>query len=522
MVLAAGGVVRGRAPPRGLSPFQVTDGFVAEYCDTQGRSGPEVLNCKSGSGHFVAFNGGQKMSELYRQLDKAFHPASIAVVGVSSRLDNPGTLALRSIMGMGFEGPLYPVNPKYDEILGLACYPSVRDAPVTPELVLLAIPPGAVPAAVAECAEAGVRACVVNAAGFSETGRPGAAGLEADILGTLKNSDLRLIGPNCMGIYSSSGKVALFDGQQPGAGRVSLVSQSGSLASFMYLLGAERAISFSKMVSSGNELDLNCADFLDYFSRDPETELVIAYLEQVRDARRFLDIARDLKGRKPLLVWKAGLSGSGGRAATSHTGAMAGSADVWQAAVKQAGIVEVFDLADTMDTAAAFYHLARPAGRRLAVISPPGGIAVNCADFAERYGLELPALGGEAAERLSAILPGEGTSVANPVDMGFGAVVPGNLASVIEVVASDPGVDILMVVAGAPASRKGDPGLVRMHTAELKEASALIEKPLVVIGVPTGLAFPYMAELFWEGVPCYLTPRAACGALSRLLDYHGL
>jgi acyl-CoA synthetase (NDP forming) len=177
------------------------------------------------------------------RLDKVFYPDSIAVVGVSSRMDNPGTLALRSIMGMGFDGPIYPVNPKYGEIMGLTCYPSIREVPSPPDLVLLAIPPGDVPAVVAECAEVGVWACVINSAGFSETGRPETIDLERRILHSIKTSNLRIVGPNCMGVYSSSGKIALFDGQRPGSGRVSLISQSGSLASFLYLLGAERATS---------------------------------------------------------------------------------------------------------------------------------------------------------------------------------------------------------------------------------------------------------------------------------------
>ena len=431
-------------------------------------------------------------------------------------------MLLRAIIEMGFEGPLYPVNPKHKEILELACYPSVKTIPSPPDLVILAIPPPAVPSLLAECVESGVGACVINTAGFSESGKREGTELEREIIDTIKGTDLRLVGPNCLGIYSSPGKVALFGGMRPDEGTVSCVSQSGSIASMLYLLGAERAIRYSKMVSSGNELDLNCADFLEYFAEDPETEMIVAYLEEVRDARRFLEIASRIKGKKPLLVWKAGLTAKGQIAAASHTGAVAGSEEIWLAAARQAGIVVVDDLADAAETMAIFYHLPKPRGRRVCVISPPGGIAVNCADAAEKNGLALPPLSETTLERLGQILPRGGTSFLNPVDMGFGAVVPGNLREVIKVAAFDENVDTLMVVGGAPAYRKGDLGLLKMHTGEIKEASNVIDKPITVIGIPSGFAFPYMAELHWAGIPCFLSPYAACSTLSKFLSFHGL
>ena len=461
-------------------------------------------------------------SKLAKQLRKVFHPGSIAVVGASSRTDNPGTMLLRAIIEMEFEGPLYPVNPKHGEILGLKCYPAIKEIPVPPDLVILAIPPDAVPSLIAECVESEVGACVISTAGFSESGSSEGAALEQEILRAIKDSPLRLVGPNCLGIYSSSGKVALFGGMRPGEGKVSCVSQSGSIGSMLYLLGAERAVSFSKIVSSGNELDLNCADYLEYFAGDPDTEMIVAYLEEVRDARRFLEIASSIKGKKPLLVWKAGLTERGRSAAASHTGAVAGSEEIWRAVAKQAGIVMIDDLADAAETMATFCHLPRPKGARVCVISPPGGIAVNSADAAEKNGLTLPPLSESTVERLGHILPREGTSFANPVDMGFGAVVPGNLREVIRTAASDENVDMLMVVGGAPAYRKGDLGLLKMHTAEIKEAFQAVEKPVVVIGIPSGFAFPYMAELHWAGIPCYLSPNAACRALSKFLSFHGL
>jgi acetyltransferase len=301
-----------------------------------------------------------------------------------------------------------------------------------------------------------------------------------------------------------------------------LISQSGSVANFLYILGAERAVMFSKMVSSGNELDLNCADFLEYFADDPDTGMILMYLEEVRDPRRFLRAALSVRGKKPLIVWKAGLTKGGRQAAVSHTGAAAGSEAVWNAVVRQAGIVPVEDLADIVDVASLFYHLGKPGGRGVCIISPPGGIAVNSADMVERNGLVMSALSESTVERLREILPGEGTSIRNPVDMGFGAVIPGNLYEALKAVAVDDCVDIIMVVGGAPASRKGDVGLMKMHTGEIKEAMKVIDKPMILIGIPSGWAFPFISEMSWAGIPGFLSPGAACRAVSRFVSYYGL
>lgn len=459
------------------------------------------------------------MSELTRRLQALFSPESVAVIGASSRPDSPGTMLLRAIEDMRFRGELFPINPRHEEILGHRCFPSLSAIGRHVDLAILAIPPESVPDAVRECAEAGVSNCIITSAGFSETGTDRGKLLEEQVLDAVAGSDMRLVGPNCLGIYSSTGGLALFGGQTPSGGRVSVISQSGSIASMLYMLCAERAVMFSKMVSSGNELDLDCADYLEYFAQDPETDIVICYLEQVREARRFMRTAEKLRGAKPLLVWRAGLTPTGSRAAASHTAALSGSSQVWDAARKQADMVEIEDLADATDVLAAFYHLPAPLQGGACVISPPGGIGVNSADAAEKNGVHLPPLAADTIEALAGVLPPVGTGLSNPVDMGFGAVVPGNLGSVMKIVARDPAVDVLVVVAGAPAFRKGDPGLIKMHTAEIKEAAADLDKPVMVLGIPSGFAYRYMAELSWAGIPCYLSPSAAFRALARFQRY---
>jgi acetyltransferase len=457
---------------------------------------------------------------LKESLDRIFFPKSVAVAGVSQRMDNPGTLLLRSLQDMDYSGDIYPVNPRHKEILGFKCYPDIVSLPPGLDLAILSVPPQAVPPLVRECAASAAGGCVINTAGFSETGREEGRRLEKEIEEAITGSELRLVGPNCMGIYSSRGKLALFAGMFPMQGRVSVISQSGSLASITYMTGLERNLQFDKVVSSGNELDLNCADYLEYYAEDDHTEMILAYLEEVRDARRFLETARELRGKKPLIVLKSGLTHSGGKAAASHTASIGGKAEILEGAFRQAGVIQVRDMAEMVDCAAALFHLPPCTGSRVAIISSPGGLAVNSADAVEWYGLELSELSGSTRKELANILPAEGTSVSNPVDLGFGAVTPGVYRRVLEVLDADPSVDLMLAVGSAPASRDGDIGLINATTNEVIEARPTLNKPIVVVLFPSSFTAPYTLKLHSAGIPAYATPTAACKALSEHIRFY--
>ncbi len=459
--------------------------------------------------------------QLYQTIDRIFNPRTIAIAGVSRRMDSFGSLFLRSIQEIGFRGEVYPVNPRYEEIMGLTCYPRVGAIPREVDLAIISTPPETVPDLVKECAESGVRGCVINTAGFSESGTREGVLLEKKVMEALKGSSMRVIGPNCMGLFSSRGRVAIFGGMQPTQGKVSMVSQSGSLSIMAYMVGMERNVLFSKIVSSGNELDLNCTDFLDYYAQDEETGVVLAYLEEVREPRRFLRIAKKMYGHKPLIVWKAGLTFCGGRAAMSHTGALGGERDVWEGVVAQAHLVEVQDMSEMLDVASLFVHLPPPAGRRLSIVSSPGGLAVNAADAAENCGLEVPPLSPSTCARLSQVLPAQGTSFSNPVDMGAGAVREGAYIQVLETLDQDPAVDLHLVMGSSPAYRKGDFGLLSAFTREMKEIKPRLTKPLVTVLLPSIIATAaYSGPLSWEGIPNFPTPTAACKALAKYVEYY--
>jgi acetyltransferase len=458
--------------------------------------------------------------ELKKSLDRIFRPRSVAIAGASSRHDSPGTLFLRSLQDMGYEGKVYPINPRHREILGYTCHPDILSLPETVDLAILSVPPRAVPPLVKECAEKGVAGCIINTAGFSEKGTEEGKRLEKEILSSVRDGRPRLIGPNCMGVYSSRGKIALFAGMFPVQGSLAMISQSGSLASITFMTAMERGLYFDKIVSSGNELDLNCSHFLEYFAQDPSVDMVLAYLEEIREPRRFLSIAAGMRKRKPLVVLKGGITGAGERAAASHTAALGGRTEILEGAFRQAGIVPARDLEELLGFSAALHHLPRPSGNRVAVLSSPGGLGVNCADAVERWGMTLSPLTSETRKEFASFLPAEGTSFSNPVDLGFGAVTPGNYSRALHILDADPTVDIILAVGSAPASRKGDIGLIKGITDEIISSRPDIEKPLVVVLFPSSFVAPHAARLHAEGVPAYTTPTAACRALRVLIDYH--
>lgn len=458
-------------------------------------------------------------SALKRQLDEILNPSSIAVVGVSEDEGSPGSLIYRSITGMGFEGSLYPVNRK-GSYEGKPCFRSMSEIPEKVDLVFLATPPGSIPSLVRECVSLGVKGCVINSAGFSESGGSEGSRLEEEIAESIRGSSTRIIGPNCLGIYSSRGRVAFFDNMRPSDGGVSMISQSGSVSVFSYYLAAERSIDFSTIISSGNELDLNCSDWLEYFIEDAGTSIILAYLEELREPRRFLSLARDAHGKKPIIACKSGLSESGGRAARSHTGALGGSLAIWRGAAAQSHLVLADDLNELIDLAALFAHLPRPGGRRVAILSSPGGLAVIAADLAEKNGLEVPLLSHSTSARLGEMLPGQGISTANPVDLGFGALRPGIYREALKVLDEDPRIDILVALGGAPSSRADDPHMFAYFTEEILAVKEGLKKPLAVVLLPSVHMGSYCLELYRAGVPVFLLLKSAFTSLSRFVDYH--
>ncbi|MBW1682338.1 MAG: CoA-binding protein [Deltaproteobacteria bacterium] len=344
-----------------------------------------------------------------------FDPKGIALIGASANPNKWGFRILANLIVGGFEGPLYPVNPNGGEILGIRVYPSIKKIPPDADLGIVTVPAIKVCDILKECAGIGLRSLIIISSGFSETGSRGEA-LENELGRCARRENMRLIGPNTMGVYSSKCNLhALMPPLQPKIGGASYVSQSGNLGVQMLSWGRERGVGFCKFVSSGNELDLRCEDFLEYFAEDPESKVIIAYIEGLDDGIGFLQAAGTASGKKPVIVFKGGKTEDGGRAAKSHSGALAGSYSVYTAAFRQSGVIEAESTDAMLDFTTAFLHFPLPRGNRIVIMTRGGGWGVVCADACRKSGLRLVSLSERIISRLNQVLPSY-WSHGNPID----------------------------------------------------------------------------------------------------------
>jgi acyl-CoA synthetase (NDP forming) len=353
-------------------------------------------------------------------LEPIFHPRAVALVGVSSRQQGMSSGFLTSLLEQDFqqEHGLYPVNPKMTEVAGVRCYPSLADTPDPVDHVISLVPAPAVPGLVEECVAKGIRSIHFFTAGFSETGDPDLAAMERQFVGRLTGAGIRVIGPNCMGLYVPKEGLAFMGGFPTEPGNVMLISQSGANAGEVVHGLSRRGVRFSKAISYGNGADLQSHDFFDYAADDPDTEVVTAYIEGVKDGRRFFEAVKRCAERKPVIILKGGLTGAGARAANSHTGSLAGSREVFEALCRQTGAIR----AETMDelhdlVVAVSTSTRRVAGGGVALVGGGGGIAVLSADAIAAEGLDVPPMPEATKEQLREYVPIAGTSINNPIDI---------------------------------------------------------------------------------------------------------
>jgi acetyltransferase len=409
-------------------------------------------------------------SEVLRRI---FDPRSIAVVGVS-RSRKQGAVFLLGLLDPGFQGNIYVVNPAATEIMGVRSYPTISALPERPDLAVLVLPVDPAIEVVRQCAEAGVPAVALFTAGFNEAGTP-EGNAHASALLDAAGGRTRLIGPNGMGIYNPARGIAMFPGMPAEVGGVGLISQSGSLVQFLVRAVTERGLGFSKAVSMGNQLDLDAADYLDYFADDPDTRVISGYLEGVPDGRRFQQSLRRAAARKPVVLWKVGRMAGGARAAASHTGQLAGEHRIWQAVARQARAVLVREAEELVDTLVAAMALEghESLGRRLAIVNGPGGPAVSASDACEEVGLRLAVLTEQTTRELRELVAASGTSIRNPVDIGMVIVDATRIyGGVLRVALADPEVDAALVIGGDAA----DP---QAYSEMLVEASRKEGKPVL-------------------------------------------
>jgi len=386
--------------------------------------------------------------ERLRKFEAIFYPKSVAVIGASTETIKFGTVFLNSLVQFGFKGKIYPINPQAKEILGLKSYPNVKDVPDHIDLAFITIPAPAVPEALEDCVAKGVGTVVILTAGFSETGDEKGRKLEREIVQISREGHVRVVGPNCFGIYCPASSLTLLPGANFSreSGNIAFLSQSGGYAERFCQQAKGLGIRFSKVVSYGNACDLNETDFMEYLAEDPETKIIALYVEGVKDGQRFLQTVQEVNKRKPVIIWKGGLTESGERAVTSHTGALSGRKEIWDTFFRQTGTVRVDSLEELIDTTLIFQHLSSSCGRRIAVIGTGGGTAVAAADACERIGLSVPAFNTKTLEQLQTLIPPIGSSIQNPIDTGNPWTPPSTYRRIMEVVASDPQIDVLVII----------------------------------------------------------------------------
>jgi len=447
------------------------------------------------------------------QIDGLFNSRSVAVVGVPREM-KVGRVFLTALLDQGFDGRIYPVNPSAGEIDGLKTYPTVTDIPGPVDLAIVLVPLEYSLEVVRQCAVKGVKGAVLFTAGFSETGTKQGADLEQELVRVARQAGMRLIGPNGMGLYCPKTGLSFFPRVSKTPGPVGMISHSGSLTNILGMIAEQKAIRFSKVISSGNECDLTAADFLLYLGHDPDTDLIGAYIEGIRNGPYFLEALRQASLKKPVILWKVGLTPEGTRAASSHTGALANAPHIWHGVVRQTGAIPVVGFEALVDALMGFSMLPACPGNRMAIISGPGGLAVSAADACGRRGILLADLSPDTRARLSAIVTYSGTSLRNPVDVSLAAHFDLDIFfETIRAVAADPGVDAMIVIGCGLTPETNqiyNEGLIRVFRE--------VKKPILAVRIP-GSAPADSAELCRNGIPFFDSAERAVDTYARALRY---
>jgi len=349
-------------------------------------------------------------------MDRIFNPASVAVVGASP--GKSGQEFLEGLIGYGFEGRIYPINSRGEEVCGQPAYSDIKDVPGPIDYVVCCAPAPAVPGLIRDCAAKGVRAIGLFTAGFSESGSEEGSRLEAEIAHLARSVGVRLIGPNCLGIYNPKLRLTFGYPHPQGVGRVAFMCQSGGNTSYIIRAVGQRGVRFSKAISFGNACDINDGELMEYFAQDPETDVIAAYIEGVRDGPRFRRAVMRAAAAKPVIVHKGGYTPAGAGAAASHTGSLAGSDRVWDELLEAAGAIRVHSLEDLVDMIVTFSLLRPPQGRRVALFGGGGGATVVATDDWDRSGFTLPPIPHAVRKDISGMVTSEaGLILTNPLDL---------------------------------------------------------------------------------------------------------
>lgn len=444
-----------------------------------------------------------------------FKPASIAVIGASRDRGTFGSEIFNNIIDAGFSGKLYAVNRSADEVEGYKAYDSILDIPDEVELAVIVVPVGAVLDVVQQCAQKGVRGLIVISAGFKESGEEG-ANLQRELLARARSYGMRLIGPNCMGVVNANGEVSLnatFAPVFPSFGNVALLSQSGALGLALLDYSRDMNIGLSTFASIGNKADVSGNDLIQYWEQDPDTDVILLYLESFGNPRKFSRLAQRIAPKKPIVAVKSGRTRAGSRAASSHTGALATVDVAVDALFRQAGVIRVDTLEQLFDVASLLAHQPVPAGDRVAILTNAGGPGILCADACESYGLQVPAASEATHNRLAEFLPAE-AGLSNPIDMIASASAE-DYGRALRVLMEDEAYDAVIVIFIPPLVTQAEDvaAAIRDVAAEYAGRKTMLACFMSTKGAPPELVTGDTA------LPSYIFPEAAAQALARVTEY---
>ena len=461
------------------------------------------------------------------ELERLFYPRHIAYVGASPKRGkrwNSGNSYISGAFNQDFQGDIYPVHPTAKNILGYKVYPRIIDIPGEIDLAVFTIPAKAAIQVMEDCVEKGVKFVHMLTAGFAETGQAEDAEIEERIIEIAEKGGVRIIGPNCMGIYCPEGGIAWQDAFPTKSGNVGFFSQSGQLASHLIHQGPQRDIYFNKVVSFGNARGVKACEFLEYFAQDERIDVIGAYLEGLRDGRAFFESARKITPKKPVIIWKGGQTEGGSRATKSHTAAIAGSQIIWDSMCRQAGIISVHSMQEALSTFAALRMVPLPKGRNVAILGGAGGGSVTMTDMAEKEGLKVPLLTEKSIQSLNEFIPTQGNSVKNPLDASF--EMDDHFLRLSRILGDDPNIDALIynLQLSWMYEDLGRSGVIKFLQKVIKGKDEM-KKPMIVSQVSEGeieldVLNQEIAEWFHEShIPTCDSFEVAARVLHNLYEY---
>jgi len=451
--------------------------------------------------------------EIQLTLKAIFEPESIAVIGASATPGKWGYTILKNMLGNGFPGPVYPVNPKATDILEQTCYPSVLDIPGPVDLAVIVVPISHALAVTEECGQKGIKGIIMVTAGFSEVSGEGKQ-LEEQLMGIIDRYGMRLIGPNTLGVVNAhAGMNASIISKLPAKGGISFITQSGTLGLALADWTMEMGIGLNIVVSTGNKANVDDVDLLEYLADDKQTDVIAMYIEGINHGREFMELAKGIS--KPILAVKAGRTRSGSKAVFSHTGSLAGSDDVYSAAFKQAGIIRIENIDDLFDSALALSVQPAPAGNRVGIISNGGGASIIASDTCERLGLAIPGLEPGTRASIKELVP-KFASYSNPVDTA-GLASYETYNGIVKHMLRDPNIDALIVIYVHTVmwdSRIPANAIVDIHRGRCL-------KPVITCWLGGAGTEAGIDILKAGGLPNYPVPERAVKALASLVKHHG-